>query len=427
METKKIHFIGCAGVSMSALMALAEKAGFKVSGSDLKIAGHSEDNIKDDLDIVVYTSSITEGSEGYKELKKARELGIKTMPRGQYLATIVNKTKNSVVVSGMHGKTTIATMLGLVLKAAGLKPTVISGTNVSEFGGNYLAGDGEYIVTEGCEYYDSFLHLKPTIAIITNIEAEHLDYFKDLNTIIESFAKFIGNIDPNGYLIYFAEDENINKAIARAVRKPKYLIAYGPGGDKKYLELKYKLNIPGEHNRSNALAVTVASDALLVSAALTKKTLINYRGAGRRMEIKGEVGGVLLVDDYGHHPTEIKKTISALKEFYPDKKIIVAFWPHQYKRIASLFSDFSQSFLEADQVLLLPIYFVPGRDEKLAVSSEDLASAIERNGKSVKVFGSVDIMVKYLQANLSSGDLLLTIGIPPINQVAEKYLKEALR
>jgi UDP-N-acetylmuramate--alanine ligase len=379
-KIKKIHFIGCGGVSMSALMALAKKAGLSVSGSDLKISGHSEENIKSDFDLVVYTASITEGSEGFKELKKARELGIKTVSRGEYLASLVNQADKSVVVSGMHGKTTVTTMIGTIFQAADLNPTVIPGTTVNEFGGNYLAGSDDLLVTEGCEYYDSFLHLKPKVAVITNIEEEHLDYFKDLDTIISSFAKFISNIAKAGCLVYFAGDENIKKAIERASSLPETLIPYGPASSEAYQALDFEIFLPGEKSRFNALAALAVSNFLGVSREIAEKVLSNYKGAGRRMEIKGQPNGILIIDDYGHHPTEISSTIKALKESYPSKRLVVAFWPHQYKRIASLFKEFSESFRDADQVLLLPIYFVPGRDEKLDISSEDLAAAIAKKG-----------------------------------------------
>lgn len=423
-KIKKIHFIGCGGVSMSALMALAREAGSRVSGSDLKLGGHSADNIKRDFDLVVYTASITEGSEGYKELERAHELKIQTMSRGEYLASLVNQAEKSVVVSGMHGKTTVTTMIGLILQAADLKPTVIPGTTVKEFGGNYLAGSHDLLVTEGCEYYDSFLHLKPKIAVITNIEEEHLDYFKDLEAIIKSFATFISNIDQDGCLVYFSGDDNIKKAIERATNRPKILIPYGQGSGGDYQKLDIKLTVPGEHNRKNALAAQAVADYLVVSKSVSDQVLSDYQGAGRRMEIKGQPNGILVIDDYGHHPTEIKNTIKALKESYSDKRLVVAFWPHQYKRIASLFTEFSTSFKGADEVLLLPIYFVPGRDEKLDISSLQLAKAIADTGIKARSFKDQDEMVSYLVKSLTQNDLLLTIGIPPINQVAEKFIKE---
>lgn len=423
MANNKIHFIGVGGVSMSALAEIAKKAGFDVTGSDLKTGGHSEKNITPDLDLVVYNSAINETSEGYIELKKALDMGLKTVSRGEYLATLVNQSKNSVVVSGMHGKTTITTMIGLVLKNSGMNPTVIPGTYVEAFGANYLAGTNDYFVTEGCEYYDNFLHLKPRVAIITNIEEEHLDYFKDLDAIINSFAKFISNISPDGLLAYHAGDKNIEEAIKRASSCPKTMISYGQLGNAKYKNLQFDLQIPGSHNALNALAVLVVSDFLGIDREESEETLKNYHGAGRRMQIKGEKQGVLVVDDYGHHPTEISSTIVALKEKYPGRRLIVAFWPHQYKRIESLYEQFLDCFESADEVLLLPIYLVPGRDEKTAVSSEKMAKDLSNKGKKVTSFLNQESMVTYLIKNLQPSNILLTIGIPPINQVAEKYLE----
>lgn len=408
---------------MSALSKIAESAGFIVSGSDIKTGGHSADNIHKDLDLVVYNSAITAGSPGEVELKRAKELGIATITRGKYLAKLVNEAKTSVVISGMHGKTTITTLIGLILKNHGDRPTVIPGTFVKEFGANYLLGSKDLIVTEGCEYYDNFLHLKPKIAVISNIEEEHLDYFADIKVIIRSFAKFIENIDKNGCLVYFADDQNIKEALKQAKNRPKILIAYGENGDSDYRELKYQLKYPGAHNRLNALAAMAVVNYLKIPEKITKQSLENYGGAGRRMEIKGERQGVLVVDDYGHHPTEIKNTIIALKEAYPEKRLVVAFWPHQYKRIESFFDDFVKVFVLADESLFLPIYFVPGRDEKRPVSSEQLAEEIRKKGSKSLAFPDQKSMIKYLNYKLAKNDLLLTIGIPPINLVAEKYLE----
>jgi UDP-N-acetylmuramate--alanine ligase len=419
----KIHFIGIGGVSMSALAEIAKKAGFEVTGSDIKSGGHSEKNITSDLDLVIYNSAINETSPGYIELNKALEMGIKTVSRGEYLATLVNESKNSIVVSGMHGKTTITTMIGQVLKNVGLNPTVIPGTYVKAFGANYLAGNNDYFVTEGCEYFDNFLHLKPKITVVTNIEEEHLDYFKDLDAIIDSFAKFISNVDKNGALIYFAGDKNIARAIDKATSRPKTMVGYGQFGDQYYKKLDFDLQIPGSHNRLNALAVLAVADYLGIERAKSQATLMNYVGAGRRMQIKGEKQGVLVVDDYGHHPTEITSTISALKEKYPKKRLVVAFWPHQYKRIESLYRRFLDCFAAADEIVLLPIYLVPGRDELSSVSSEKMADDLKKKGKKATAFDDQEEMVEYLAKSLQPNDLLLTIGIPPINQVAEKYLE----
>ncbi len=408
---------------MSALAKIASEAGFAVTGSDLKTGGHKADNISKDLDLVIYNSAITKGSPGEVELIRAKELGLKTVSRGEYLARLVNKAKRSVVVSGMHGKTTITTLIGLVLKNNGNKPTVIPGTYVAEFGANYLLGSKDLIVTEGCEYHDNFLHLRPKIAVISNIEQEHLDYFGDLKTIIKSFAKFIENIDPDGCLVYFAGDENIRAALRLASKRPKTLVGYGQGGNVLYQKLGYKLKYPGAHNKLNALAVEAVADYLEVSRNITKKSLQSYQGAGRRLEIKGEKKGILVIDDYGHHPTEIKNTILALKEAYPGRRLVTAFWPHQYKRIESLFSDFAEALSLADEVLLLPIYLVPGRDEERPVSSKQLADEIQKKGTRAKSFPDQSSMVKYLNDTMAANSLLLTVGIPPINQVAEEFLE----
>jgi len=423
---KKIHFIGIAGVSMSALSKIAKSYGYQVSGSDLKLAGHSEENISKDLDLVVYTASITENSPGFVELKKARELSIKTITRGEFLAEIVERYKISVVVSGMHGKTTVTTMIGKILNQAGFNPTVLPGTFVKEFAGNYLLGDSKIIITEGCEYYDSFLNLKPKIAVITNIEEEHLDYFGSLDKIIKSFATFISNIDQDGVLIYLADDKNIQAAIKLASRIPKKIVAYGPNGDNGFLKYKFETNLPGEMNRLNSLAAYAVAKEFCIDESKIEKTLKNYQGVARRMEFLGEKNQVLIYDDYGHHPTEIRNTILALKEKFPEKKQNVVFWPHQYKRIKSLFKEFVESLAIADQVFLLPIYFVPGRDQKNDLKSDDLAREINRSKKTktARVYDNPDQIVEEIKYSLGENDVLLTIGIPPVYEVANKFLED---
>ena len=423
---KKIHFIGIAGVSMSALSRIAEAYGYQVTGSDIKITGHDKKNITKDLDLVVYTASITDGSPGFVELKRARELSIKTVTRGQFLSMIVSLFETSVVISGMHGKTTVTTMIGKILHQAGLKPTVLPGTVVKDFAGNFLLGEKKIIVTEGCEYYDAFLNLKPKIAVITNIEEEHLDYFGSLEKIISSFASFISKIDPDGTLIYPADDENIRAAIRIAKNCPGKLIAYGPGGDQGYLKYKFETNLFGEMNRLNCLAAYVVAKELSIEDSIIKKTLLNYSGVSRRMEYLGERNHVLIYDDYGHHPTEIKNTVLAIKEKYPEKKINLVFWPHQYKRIESLFEDFARTLSMADRVMLMPIYFVPGRDQISSLVAADLARRINQIKKDsiAQDFPNQEELVRFIKKNLNRDDLLLTIGIPPIYQVAKAFLED---
>jgi UDP-N-acetylmuramate--alanine ligase len=423
---KKVHFIGIAGVSMSALSKIAKSYGYQVTGSDIKLAGHNENNITKDLDLVVYTASITKGSPGFIELKKARDLSIKTITRGEFLAEIVNRYETSVVVSGMHGKTTVTTMIGKILNQAGLRPTVLPGTVVKEFAGNYLLGDSKIIVTEGCEYYDSFLNLRPKIAVITNIEEEHLDYFGTLDKIIKSFATFISNIDRDGVLIHLANDKNIQAAVKLASRLPKKIIAYGPNGDEGFIKYKFETNLFGGMNRSNCLAAFAVAKEFSIDESKIEKTLKNYHGVSRRMEFLGERNQTLVYDDYGHHPTEIKNTILALREKYPDKKQNVVFWPHQHKRIKALFKEFAKSLAIADKVFLMPIFFVPGRDQKNNFTSDDLAKEINQLKKSeiAQAFPNSDQIIKKIRYSLGENDILLTIGIPPIYEVANKFLED---
>lgn len=418
----KYHFIGDQGVSMRGLKKYVQHQGHSATGSDLKTGGHKAENITPDIDVVVRTSAVSPGSAGWVEVEEASKRGIKVIKRSELIGQLTSE-KELIAISGMHGKTTTTAMAGLVLIAAGLDPTVLVGENVKDFDNDVVRlGNSNLFVLEACEYDRSMLDFYPKVLILTNIEEEHLDtYPNGLPEIKEAFIEFINHIPDDGTIIACSDDENIKDIISKV--KTKATVIYYGLSSEKYHTLSYELVIPGKHNVLNALSVVALADVLKIDQKIVEDTLKKFSGAHRRFEILGEYNGATLIDDYGHHPTEIKKTLASLKERYHDKKKIVVFWPHQYKRILPLLDDFGQSFADADLAIIKPIYFVPGRDEILNVSSEDLVAKINKYSGNGKFFETDEKIVEYLKKNLNSDTVLLTIGIPPVYQIIEKILK----
>jgi UDP-N-acetylmuramate--alanine ligase len=420
----KYYFIGDQGISMSALKKYLAEEGNQVDGSDLKTTGHSAKNITKDIDFVVRTSAVKPGSKGWSEVEAAEKFGIKVIKRSELLGEIT-KRKKLIAISGMHGKTTVASMTGLVLIAAGLDPTVLVGANVAEFGGEAIRiGQSDLWVAEICEYDRSFLDIYPKIVILTNIDKEHLDTFPGgLPEIKEAFIEYLNHIPDKGVIIACVDDPNVSEVLSKLTTKAK-IITYG-FTSKDYNKISFELKIPGKHNILNALAVVALADYFKINPKLTTIILSNFRGAKRRFEKLGTYNGCDLIDDYGHHPTEIKTTLAALKDTYPGKNKIVVFWPHQYKRILPLLQEFGGAFEDADEVILKPIYFVPGRDEELPVASEDIIRLIKSKSAKIKatVMNSDQEIATLLRGKIGKKDVVLTIGIPPVYKITEEIMK----
>ncbi|MDO8443978.1 MAG: cyanophycin synthetase [bacterium] len=417
----KYHLIGEMGVSMRGLKKYLQFLGNEVTGSDLKTDGHKSENITPDIDLVVRTSAVSPGSPGWVEVEAAMKLGIKVVKRSELIGELT-KAKKLIAISGMHGKTTVTAMAGLVLVAAGLDPTVLIGEEVKDFDNDVIRlGKSDWFVFEACEYDRSFLDFYPKILILTNIEAEHLDtYPGGLPEIKDAFVKYINHVPDDGVIIACHDDANVLEVLSKIQTKAE-IIFYGLTAP-KFNHLNFDLAIPGKHNELNALSVIALADNLHIKYEDVVATLTKFIGAHRRFELKGKFNGADLIDDYGHHPTEIKMTIAALAERYPDKKKIIVFWPHQYKRIKPLLAEFGQAFGGADEVIIKPIYFVPGRDEKLDISSEDLVSLINRSKNIAKFVETDEEIVSYLKKELNQTTVLLTIGIPPVYKIADQLL-----
>jgi len=449
---KKIHFIGIGGISMSGLAEILIKNNYSVSGSDMQSShitnklikmgaeisiGHSADNIKD-ADLVVYTAAISPENPEYL---KAVELNLPLMDRAEFLGHIMKGHKYNVAVSGTHGKTTTTSMLAHIVLKEDVDPTILVGGELDAINGNVLAGNGDYFITEACEYKASFLKFFPYIATITNIDADHLDYYRDINHIKDTFKEFIDLIPAEGYLIACIDDENV-KTILHNYKYNCNILTYGINeGTLRAKDISYNesgcatfdvykegnklfqisLNVPGQHNVLNALASIGTSLCLNFSESSIISGLASFRGTHRRFEIKGTKDGVTVIDDYAHHPTEIKAALSAAKN-YPHNKIYCVFQPHTYSRTISLFEDFSNSFYDIDNLILADIYAAREKDTGV-ISSNMLGDRIREKNVNCINLHSFQEIVDYLQNNLKQGDLLLTMGAGDVFKIGEMYLK----
>lgn len=447
----KIHFIGIGGISMSGLAEIMLKNNFRVSGSDMSASkltsrlsqmgaeiyiGHNESNIKK-VDLVVYTAAIPDTNP---ELIYAREHKISLMDRAEFLGSIMKGHKYNIAISGTHGKTTTTSMLSYITLDAKLDPTILVGGELDLINGNVRASNSDYFITEACEYKASFLKFFPYIGVILNIDADHLDFYKDIDDIANTFKKFASLIPVNGYLIANAEDARVMNiadvsscnVVTFGIDKgdiQAFDISYDEKGcasfniskDNKLLISNVKLNVPGAHNILNALAAVCSALCINCDISNIKNGLSDFCGTHRRFEIKGVKNDITVIDDYAHHPTEIKATLKAAKNF-PHKRIICIFQPHTYSRTITLFNEFSSAFNDADKIILNDIYAAREKDTGI-VSSDQLGSAIRNKGLDCINFHSFDDTVSYLKENSMPGDLILTVGAGNIYQVGDSFLE----
>lgn len=448
---KRVHFIGIGGISMSGLAHILLNNGHIVTGSDIKNSHiierlrqegavitipHSESSVIG-ADLVVYTAAIHEDNPEYQ---KAKELNIPIIDRATLLGLIMKKYKYGIAVAGSHGKTTTTSLISVILDGVGFDPTVLVGGEVDVIGGNVRVGNSEYFVTEACEYTDSFLKFYPYIAVILNVDSDHLDYFKNIDNIKQSFRQFANLVPPDGFVVACKDDANTMYVVNGL---NKNIVTYGIYQDSDwkaknisfddkgcaifdvYYKEKYmgnfKLSIPGKHNVYNALAALAVSHLVGVDIKKASHYLTEFKGTHRRFEVKGIVDGITIVDDYAHHPAEIKATLEAARN-YPHKRIICIFQPHTYSRTKSLLNDFAGSFDNADKIIIADIYAAREKDTGI-VSSKDLVELISQRGKDVLYLKDFDSIVEYLNKNAKAGDLVLTVGAGNIYEVGEMFLK----
>lgn len=446
-----VHFIGIGGISMSGLAQILLKEGFTISGSDAKESdltrqleaagatvfyGQRASNIISGIHLVVYTAAIHEDNEEFAE---AKAKGLAMLSRAELLGQIMDNYEQSIAVAGTHGKTTTTSMISQILLAAKTDPTITVGGILPAIGGNLRVGSSDVFVSEACEYTNSFLHFCPKYSIILNVEAEHLDFFKDLDDIRRSFRAFSGNTLSHGTTIINGEIDNWQALVEG---QPQQVITYGfdPACDYYASNLSYdekgnavftamhgdsaaakiRLNVPGRHNASNALAAIALSAAMGLDMDAVADGLCAFRGADRRFQYKGCVDGVTVIDDYAHHPTEIRATLTAAAN-YPHERLVLVFQPHTYSRTKAFLQDFAEVLSLADVIVLADIF--AAREQNIyGISSEDILALLKERGKEAYYFPSFEEIEKFLLKNCMNHDLLITMGAGNVADIGDFIL-----
>lgn len=446
-----IYFVGIGGISMSGLAEILADAGFRVSGSDVRatditrlleqkgirvLYGQREENISSDIDCAVFTSAIREDNPEYIAVKKQN---IPYLTRAGLLGQIMKNYASPIAVSGTHGKTTTTSMISEILLQADTDPTLSIGGILKTIGGNIRVGRSDYFVTEACEYTNSFLSFFPKIGIILNVEEDHLDFFKDIQDIRASFRKFAQLLPADGCLIINGDIDDYqeltdglscrvvtygtgsaNDYFPEMIRHDEHahssFLLHGPDGS----VTEYLLQVPGLHNVSNAMASIALAELLGIAPSVTAGALRNFSGTDRRFEYKGVIGGVTIIDDYAHHPTEITATLSAAAN-YPHKTLWCVFQPHTYSRTKAFLKDFAKALSLADKVVLADIYAAREKDT-LGISSETLRDEILALGHECYYFPSFDEIENFLLEKCINGDLLITMGAGDVLKIGENLL-----
>ncbi|MBN1787874.1 MAG: UDP-N-acetylmuramate--L-alanine ligase, partial [Sedimentisphaerales bacterium] len=452
---KRYHFIGVGGVGTSALAQVLMKEEAIVTGSDMQRSalterlsqdgarvaiGHSADNLPEKLDGIIISAAVKDDNP---ELQAARQKKIMVYKYAQMLGLVLDRYKG-IAIAGTHGKSTTCGWLVFVLKKLGINPNFVIGADILQLGTSSGIGDNDIFVAEACEYDRSFLNLHPKIGAILNIESDHLDYYSDIDQIVDAFADFADNISPDGILVASARDPNTAKIIAAAAdRKEIITFGLGPGPTISAQNIKYssgftqfdcyrynemlataKIKLPGEHNVKNAIAVLACASALGLEAKDVIDQLGSFEGMDRRLMKKGEINDVVILDDYAHHPTEIKASLEAVRQIYGDRRIYCVFQPHQYSRTRFLLNDFADSFKLADMTIVPDIYFVRDTQQsKNEVNSQMLVDAIKTRGSRALFIDSFEKICVFLKSNVKSGDVLISMGAGNIWKVADEYIQ----
>ena len=447
-----VHFIGIGGISMSGLAEILLKENFKISGSDAKSSdiidnlvsmgaivniGQSADNITDDIDLVVYTAAVHADNPEYAACVAKN---IPMLTRAQLLGQIMNNYKYSVAVSGTHGKTTTTSMLSQIFMEADVDPTISVGGILDSIGGNVRVGHSDYFVTEACEYTNSFHAFYPYISIILNVDADHLDFFSGIDEIIESFHTFATNLPDNGTLVVNGDmdclprvtrDLTCNILTFGMKDTNRYTAADIEADEKGHMNYtlvvdgkpyeRVHLNIGGTHNVTNSLAAIAVADLLGIDREHILAGLACFGGAHRRFELKGTLGNVTVIDDYAHHPTEIKATLTTATHT-PHNELWVVFQPHTYTRTRAFMHEFAEALSLADHVVLAEIY--PAREtDNLGISSRTLQAELHKIGKDCDYFSTFEEIEEFLLKNCMHGDLLITMGAGDVLKIGENLLQ----
>ena len=447
-----IHFVGIGGIGMSGIAEVLSNLGFRVSGSDLKSSyaterlqkmgvefteGHGAENVGD-VDVVVRSTAVREDNP---EVVEARRRSIPVIPRAEMLAELMRLKPHTVAVAGSHGKTTTTSMVAAVLGRAELDPTVVVGGVVGAFGSNARLGKSDLMVVEADESDRSFLMLTPTIAVVTNIDREHMDYYDDMNDVRDCFKDFVNKVPFYGAAVLCLDDPHVQAVIPDVKRRrvtyglsaqadiSAHGIRFNHGFGSSFTVWRgsevigdVSLRVPGLHNVYNSLAAIAVGFELEVSFAHIAEALASFTNADRRFQFKGEEAGVLIVDDYGHHPTEIKATLAAAKIGANGRRIVVLFQPHRYSRTKDQMEEFARSFNNADVLFVADIY-AASEDPIEGVTSTVLTEAIKRYGhKNAHYIGALDGAADILREQVREGDMVITLGAGPVYRAGEQLL-----
>lgn len=455
-KIEKIHFVGIGGIGMSGIAEVLLNLGYKVSGSDLRTSeiterlahlggeiyiGHASSNVVQ-ADVVVISSAVHNDNP---EVIEAVERLIPVIPRAEMLAELM-RMKYGIAIAGTHGKTTTTSMVATVLAKGGIDPTIVIGGRLNSIGTNARLGQGKFLVAEADESDGSFLKLSPTIAVVTNIDADHLDFYSGIEEIKDTFVEFINKVPFYGLAVLCLDNGN-NADIIPRVKKRLTTYGLSTQADFRATDVRhdgfstsfvahYKgtrlgditFNMPGAHNVLNALATIAVATELNMDFADIQEGFKSFGGVGRRFQVKGEVNGIMVVDDYGHHPTEIKATLAAAKGGW-DRRLVVVFQPHRYTRTKELFEEFVKAFYDADLLVLTDIY-PAGEPPIEGITAEALATRIKRHGqKEVTYIADRNEVCAHLLGVVKPGDIVLTLGAGNILQAGEQLvekLKEVL-
>ena len=450
-SSSPIHFVGIGGIGMSAIAEVLLEEGYTVSGSDLRLSpitdnlarkgakifqGHAAENIGE-AGLVVISSAVPSDNA---EVLEAKRRGLPVIKRAEMLGRLM-ADRFGIAIAGTHGKTTTSSLIALILEWAGLEPTILVGGEMIDLGTNAKLGKGRYLVAEADEFDGSFLQLNPRMAIVTNIEPDHLDTYGSFEALIAAFHQFMASVPEQGYIVACSDDPRI-RSLLKTPLKAQNISSYGfgPNAEWRATNLKpnaqggtdfvverqgermgyYSIRLPGEHNVANALAAIAASSLLGIEEAKVRQTLASFRGARRRFEIKGEIGGITVVDDYAHHPTEIMATLKAARARFGSRRIICVFQPHTYSRTKFLFREFTTAFGDVDEVVITDIYAAREKDT-LGISAADLATAICH--PVVRYIGDLSEVAESELERLQPGDVLMTVGAGDVDRVGNLVLE----
>ena len=450
---KKIHFVGIGGIGMSGIAEILLNQGFEISGSDLNenenteylrskgvhiTIGHLPENVAG-KEVVVYSSAVN--PEENPEIIEARKQGIPVIRRAEMLAE-ATRLNYCIAIAGTHGKTTTTSMIGLILIKAGYDPTVIVGGRLKDFGGtNALLGNGDWSVLEADEFDRSFLQLLPSIAVINNIEPEHLDIYDGIEDLKKTFLQFANKVPFYGFVALGTDNPNVKEILSGINKK---IVTYGLSRNNDYyakdIELKnnfskftliqnsvnlgeISLNVPGYHNVKNALAAISVASEMGIDFTIIKDALKEFNGVLRRFDIEGEINGIMIVDDYAHHPTEIQSTLDAARKGW-DRRIVAVFQPHTYTRTREFYKEFAQSFDDADVLVITDVY--AARENPIdGITGEIIAQQAQLYGhRNVHYIPDFDKIVEFLSSELKDGDMLITIGAGNVFKIGKMIMEK---